>query len=107
MCFSTRTECASCKGAKVIGEELPEFEVVSEHFLTELPVSELSPLFCDLAVHSDSDPIGAGGDPLLKGGKRASAESGSAPQALAFLGKNRRGWKHSRERREQVFQLGG
>lgn len=44
MCFSTRTECTSCKGAKVIGEELPEFEVVSEHFLIELPVSELSPL---------------------------------------------------------------
>lgn len=51
---------------KVIEQELPEFETVVQDFLIELPVSELSSLFCVLAVHSDSDPAGASGNPCYR-----------------------------------------
>lgn len=51
---------------KVTGQELPEFEIVAEDFLVELPVSELSPFFCGSAVHTDRDPTGASGDPCCR-----------------------------------------
>lgn len=51
---------------KVIRQELLEFEIVAEDFFIELPVSKQSPLFCGSAVCSDSDPMGASGDPSCR-----------------------------------------
>ena len=51
---------------KATRQELPEFGIVAEDFLIELPVSEPSPSCWGSAVCGDSDPTGAAGYPCCR-----------------------------------------